>query len=104
MKERPRVPKSGKAYTTKRTADAEETVRNAWRASGNKKYPSDVFLKLTLYLTEEGSSVMIEPVERDGKPKLRGDIDNYQKLIMDALNEEAWDDDRQVVEVKVVKL
>jgi len=47
---------------------------------------------------------MIEPVERDDKPKLRGDIDNYQKLIMDALNEEAWTDDRQVVEVQVVKL
>lgn len=61
-------------------------------------------MKLTLYLTDEGSNIMIEPVERDDKPKLRGDIDNYQKLIMDALNEEAWTDDRQVVEVQVVKL
>jgi len=79
-------------------------IRSAWRESGNKKYPSGVFLKLTLYLTDEGSNIMIEPVERDDKPKLRGDIDNYQKLIMDALNEEAWTDDRQVVEVQVVKL
>lgn len=48
--------------------------------------------------------MIVEPVEVDEKSKLRGDLDNYTKLIADALNGVAWIDDRQVVKLTAVKL
>jgi Holliday junction resolvase RusA-like endonuclease len=35
---------------------------------------------------------------------LRGDLDNYVKLTLDALNEVAWDDDGQVVRIHASKV
>jgi len=54
----------------------------------------------------DGTSVTITPIqlmEPQTKP-LRGDIDNYMKTVLDALNTIAWDDDIQVVAVSAVKL
>jgi len=38
------------------------------------------------------------------KSALRGDIDNYLKLVMDGLNGVAYDDDSQIRYVEVTKL
>jgi crossover junction endodeoxyribonuclease RusA len=40
----------------------------------------------------------------DWKSSLRGDIDNYVKSILDALNGVAWEDDKQIIELTVKKL
>jgi len=39
-----------------------------------------------------------------GAKTLRGDLDNYVKLTLDALNGVAWEDDRQVVRISAVKV
>lgn len=52
----------------------------------------------------EGIAIVIEPVELDERSKLRGDLDNYLKLAMDALNGVAFTDDRMVVKITAVKL
>lgn len=38
------------------------------------------------------------------RPAARGDIDNYLKALLDALNGILWQDDRQIVELHVYKL
>jgi len=48
-------------------------------------------------------AIIVERVDLDSKSKLRGDIDNYVKTILDALNGIAWVDDNQVVKVTAIK-
>jgi len=43
-------------------------------------------------------------VEGPSAKTLRGDLDNYVKLTLDALNEVAWDDDGQVVRINASKV
>jgi Holliday junction resolvase RusA-like endonuclease len=38
------------------------------------------------------------------QPTVKPDIDNYAKLVLDALNGIAWKDDSQVVEIRVKKM
>lgn len=51
----------------------------------------------------QGTAIIVERVDLDTKSKLRGDIDNYIKTILDALNGVAWRDDSQVVKVTGIK-
>ena len=51
----------------------------------------------------EGTAVIVERLDLDTKSKLRGDLDNYIKTILDALNGVAWDDDSQVVKIIGIK-
>jgi Holliday junction resolvase RusA-like endonuclease len=85
-KQRPRVTKQG-TYTPKETVEAERRVRNAWRALGVVKLEGQLLVRLEFF---------------NGN-KRRRDLDNMAKLIFDALNKEAFDDDYQVVGVKMSK-
>lgn len=51
----------------------------------------------------QGTAIIVERVDLETKSKLRGDIDNYIKTILDALNGVAWRDDSQVVKVTGIK-
>lgn len=97
-KERPRMTRRGFAYTPKRTLDYEKQVAEA--------YTGPMFesnrLALHLAFSTDGISIEIQEV----KPKqetmlkgsvLRGDLDNYVKAVMDALNGVAYGDDKQIV-------
>ena len=86
-KQRPRVTQRG-TFTPKETLDAEKRVRNAWRELGVSKFEHQVVVYLAFY---------------NGN-KRRRDIDNMAKLILDALNREAFDDDYQVVGVNMCKI
>ena len=52
--------------------------------------------------TPEGTTVTVTPVDGT-QSKLRGDLDNYVKLLMDGLNGVAWLDDKQVIVVRAEK-
>lgn len=97
-KGRPRVTKTGHAYTPKATMDYEKEIKEA--------YKGPLFevglLSVKLRFTVEGTEIMIEPVTHNPltegpKTKLTGDIDNYAKAVLDALNGVAYTDDRQIV-------
>ncbi|MBN2910790.1 RusA family crossover junction endodeoxyribonuclease [Polycladomyces sp. WAk] len=62
----------------------------AWAAKAAKvpRFDGPVAVKMDIYLLKYGKE---------------GDIDNMQKIILDALNGIAWSDDRQVAEIHARK-
>ena len=82
-KERPRVGKA-KAVTPEKTKTAEEELRLLYRVKcrTHPDYVGQVRLTVDVHT-----------------PNGRGDLDNYVKLVSDALNGVAFKDDRQVVEI-----
>lgn len=97
VKERPRHGRNGRVYTPRETLEREKMVAAVY---GGPKFEGPVVVDVTF--GQDNTSVTI--IELDQEPtKLRGDIDNYVKLILDALNGVAWDDDRQVVILTAAK-
>jgi crossover junction endodeoxyribonuclease RusA len=90
-KGRPRMTRRGRVFTPKRTLDAETLVAEAW--GDNPKFSGEV--GIVMLLGSDGTLITVFPHEAEPQ-KLRGDIDNYVKTIMDGLNGKAWDDDKQV--------
>lgn len=131
-KGRPRVLRSGRTYTPKRTADAEKAIRDAYKGECVRRFGHVV-------TAPERSKVMVVATFQTVAPKSRPkwvpkilwdmglvpfvttpDVDNLIKCCMDALNPKvhrdkatkktvvdeyvAWHDDSQVVEVHAYKL
>lgn len=97
VKARPRLGRRGKVYTPKHTLDYQHTV--AWRtaaamkAQGVKQFAGPVSVTVDL---------SFGPCKTAGAiPK--GDIDNYVKGVLDGLNNVAFADDKQVVELIATK-
>lgn len=104
-KGRPRFSKAtGFAYTPTETRNYEKEI--------SKLYTGPLFenslLSVKLRFTVEGTEIQIEPVTlnplvQETKSKLTGDLDNYTKAILDALNGVAYTDDKQIVCLYVEK-
>lgn len=90
----------GRFFTPKETRDYEESV--AWTARATRERIGDQPCKVTIELHSAKAVVRLEPVE--GKPrKLKGDVDNYAKAILDGLQKgEMFDNDKQVVELTMI--
>ena len=87
-KARPRIGKNG-GKNPPSTKAAEEELRLLYRTKC-RTHP-DYVGKVRLYIDVHTSSG-------------RGDLDNYVKLVSDALNGTAWKDDKQVVEIHARRL
>jgi len=85
-------------YTPKDTVDAEKKIAEAW---DGPVFSGEVAVHVIV--DAEGTSVIVERIDLDAKSKLRGDLDNYIKTILDALNGVAWKDDSQVVKIIGIK-
>ena len=81
-KGRPRMTRSGRAYTPKETVEAEDRIVEA---VGDNHPVFEGPIKLELHFTNESTYVKITSLPDWEKPKLRGDLDNYVKLAADGL-------------------
>ncbi|MBC40907.1 MAG: hypothetical protein CML19_01555 [Pusillimonas sp.] len=101
VKARPRHTKGGKVFTPKSTLDEENFVAKAWQEQVGEKFTEPVEVVLFYSPDETIIHVTTSP---HGAKTLRGDLDNYVKLSLDALNGVAWEDDNQVVRLNAVKV
>lgn len=103
-KGRPRFTRSGRPYTPKATRDYERDIREAFEnATGRPPEPFSGPIAVCIMTYRQlpkstPKSVYSEPDTH--KP----DIDNVAKIVLDALNGVAWEDDAQVTSLTVVKL
>lgn len=101
VKARPRHNKKGQVFTPKSTLEEEDHVAEAWTEQVGEILNGPLEVHVAYSPTETILHVLPSP---HGARTLRGDLDNYVKLTLDALNGVAWGDDGQVVRITAVKV
>ncbi len=112
-KARPRIVRNkytGKSHgiTPEKTQAYEDLVRWSWKAAGGR-FLGDRLLEvhITAYFAtpKSYSKKKVREIEENGlRPVCKPDLDNIQKVILDALNRLAYNDDAQVVKISCEKL
>lgn len=97
VKQRPRMTRRGRAYTPIKTHLAEDVIRDGW---DGPKFEGPLWMRAKF--TKAGTEVTVGIYDGEVS-SLRGDIDNYVKLVMDGLNGVAYPDDNQIVYLEVHK-
>jgi Holliday junction resolvase RusA-like endonuclease len=90
-----------RTFTPSKTVDAESMIRLAYFNESKDRInkPNGVQLSCAFTITKPKSA----PKKREILPITRPDIDNYIKLVLDALNGYAWEDDSQIIILSAVK-
>lgn len=91
-KARPRF--GGNVYTDPKTRAAEAALAAQWPELWT---PIEGPISVTTKFTDKKVHLWVTECEAPTTPGKRGDLDNYQKLIWDAMNGLAWVDDKQIV-------
>lgn len=95
-KQRPRSGR-GHTYTPKATTDAEKIIRdNFLEAVGPDFKMYDGPIGVDVHMTKDKLRIEIWPMHARDNNSLNGDIDNYLKTVLDALNGVAYVDDKQI--------
>jgi len=102
-KQRPRSGR-GHTYTPTATKKAEAFLLDQFmQAVGDDFEPLAIPLGVSIALKKETIDLTIFPYTEHKVRSLSGDIDNYAKTVLDALNGKAWVDDKQIERLFVVK-
>lgn len=106
-KQRPRFnSRTGSAYTPKETISYENWVRSCYREQDGRHLTRSIRANITVYykIPKSYTKKRIQAI-REGLeyPEKKPDIDNIAKIILDSLNSIAFDDDKQVIELTVLK-
>lgn len=101
-KQRPRVGKGGRIYTPRETAEYERLVAHAWDAADGEQIPRDTAVRVEIEVWKDRIEVTVCPAE-GRRHTARADLDNIAKSILDGLNGVAFEDDRQVAELLVIR-
>lgn len=104
-KGRPRFTRQGFAYTDKETRAYEKLVKISYDLCEDKKvYEGNIKIEIWANFVPIKSTSKKKYRELIGQPyNKKPDIDNIAKIILDGLNEVAYKDDNQVVELVVHK-
>lgn len=111
-KARPRFSRSsGRAYTPAATEQAEQSFQSrSWvalrEAGWTEPHKGPISVEVVCVLAVPASwakAKKAQALSGELSPTGRPDVDNYAKLVMDALNGIAWVDDAQVVQLSVGK-
>lgn len=106
-KQRPQFKKkTGKAFTPNQTINYENWIKQCYIEQSNKLLQGAVRARIEIYYSvpKSYSKRKIEAI-KDGTdyPMKKPDCDNVAKIVLDSLNKIAYDDDKQVVELTVLK-
>lgn len=106
-KGRPRFSTAGgyaRSYTPAKTVEYENLVRMEWEKSGAKKLEGVISAEIYAYFPIPKSVSKKKRAALDGAAYTKKpDCDNIAKIILDALNGIAYDDDSQVALLRVKK-
>lgn len=105
-KGRPRFTRNGHTYTPDKTRDYEETVRWLYKLHGGQKLDGAVWVEIFANFEPPKSDSKKERARKlagDAPCTVKPDCDNVAKIILDALNGVAYDDDNQVAHLAVSK-
>jgi Holliday junction resolvase RusA-like endonuclease len=103
-KARPRVTRSGHAYTPKNTVNYENYVKLKYVADGGERREGPikavihVFYEIPQSATKKRRTAILEGLEL---PTKKPDADNIAKIILDSLNGIAFHDDSQVTSLEI---
>ena len=98
-KERPRTVRAGRTYTPRTTLEVQQQIAD--------QYAGPVFegpVSLEVILAPDYTHVVISDLPADHRSKLGGDLDNYLKLLGDALQGVAYKNDKQIHRIIARKL
>lgn len=104
-KQRPRFSRISKTvYTPNKTAKYEKQIAKAYTDAGGKCIPAECYVSVSVSaffpVPKSYSKKKREDcLERRLRPDKKPDMDNILKVVLDALNEVAYVDDKQVVEL-----
>ena len=96
-KQRPRHTRTGVTYTPAETRLAEKQIAAAYTGP---KFEGPI--EMGINFQNDGFTLTIRETE-PAESKLRGDLDNLLKLVQDALNKVAYEDDKQIVRLLAAK-
>ncbi|MEG2621444.1 MAG: RusA family crossover junction endodeoxyribonuclease [Clostridia bacterium] len=97
-----------RTYTPDATVDYENRVKAMYAYGGFPKLEGPIRMTMVMYFGIPSSGISKKSrqymIDREILPTKKVDLDNACKIVMDALNGVAFDDDKQIIELRAKKL